>query len=102
MLSTSPGKFGAYCASVLTTVSPNSFRRESQFPSLNLNGVNCTHTDITCFASGAIDGSRTVGIVTSRYGSGAIDGSRTVGIVTSRYGAFTSSPYFDASYARSR
>src|SRR6202041_2134980 len=90
------GRLGAYCARVLTTVSPRSRRRASQFDSdltivlpsaegpASLKGANCTWAERTCLPSGASAG------------------SRSVGMVTSRYGAEENSPYLDASNARSR
>src|SRR5271168_2513579 len=91
-----PGRSGAYSDRDLTTVSPRSLRRPSQFDSdlkevlpsaetaESLKEANWTYAESTCLPSGARAGSRSVGIVTSRYGEAE------------------NSPYLEASNARSR
>src|SRR5689334_16598322 len=75
--------FGACSAIVSITVSPNSSRFSSQFPSLRLYGAYCTKHDITCLPGGATDG------------------SVKLGITISMYGRREKRPYFASSYARS-
>src|SRR6266852_3586506 len=60
--------FGACSAMVSITVSPNSSRWSSQFPSFRLYGAYCTKHDITCLPGGATEGSVNVGITMSTYG----------------------------------
>src|SRR5688500_19880027 len=60
--------FGACSAIVSITVSPNSSRFSSQFPSFRLYGAYCTKHDITCLPGGATEGSVKLGITMSMYG----------------------------------
>src|SRR5689334_15747076 len=61
-------KFGAYSERVLMTLSPNSSRFSSQFPSLRWYGAYWTKHDITCFPGGATEGSVRLGMTMSIYG----------------------------------
>src|SRR5688500_20189099 len=75
--------FGACSAIVSITVSPNSSRFSSQFPSFRLYGAYWTKHDITCLPGGATEG------------------SVRLGITMSMYGRREKRPYFASSYARS-
>ncbi len=75
--------FGANCASVFTTASPNASRFCAFQPPLMFHGAYCTKIDITCLPGGAIPG------------------SISDGMMMSMYGCRENSPYFASSYARS-
>ena len=77
------GRLGAYCASVLTTVSPSAPRCLSQSPFQLVGRV--LHVDRHHVLA-----------------LGREEGSVSEGIATSRYGCLEKLPYLDSSKARSR